>query len=49
LPAPFHFDDDDEPLVGAAPAMLEHAASDIDSDATASTVIRRDLFMTNLS
>jgi hypothetical protein len=49
LPSPFHFDDDAEPLAAVVPATLEHAASDIDSDATASTVTRRDLFMTNLS
>jgi hypothetical protein len=49
LPVPFHAEDDDEPPAGAEPATLEHAASDIDSDAAASTVIRRDLFMTNLS
>jgi hypothetical protein len=49
LPAPVQGDEVEEPLPVVAPATLEQAASDIDRDATASTVIKRDLFMTNLS
>jgi hypothetical protein len=49
LPVPFHFDDDDAPAVGVVPTALEHAASDTDSAAAATTVISRDLFMANLS
>jgi hypothetical protein len=49
FPAPTQVDEVEEPLPVLAPATLEQAASDIDNDVTASTVIRRDLFMTNLS